>query len=92
VRVGKVRVGVKVVVVPSVGVGTCNVPVGVGVVRVVRVSGVCVRRVGMGGVIVVRVSHVSVGHVGVVRVIGVVRVVFVENRHRAILTYYQVFA
>jgi hypothetical protein len=75
VRVGNVKVGSQGGRSASVGVGTCNVPVGVGVIRVVRVSGVRVRRVGMGGVIVVRVSHVRVGHVGVVRVIGVVRVV-----------------
>jgi hypothetical protein len=40
-------VEVKVVVVPGVGVGACNVPVGIGVVQVVKVSGVRVRRVGM---------------------------------------------
>jgi hypothetical protein len=89
VRVGKIRVEVKVVVVPGVGVGACNVPMGIGVVQVVKVSGVRVRRVGIGGVIVVRVNHVRVGHVGVVRVVGVViviRVGYNDNGHGTILT------
>jgi hypothetical protein len=70
--------------VPGVGVGACNVPVGVGVVRVVKVGGVRVRCVRVGDVMVVRVSHVRVGHVGVIRVVGVVKVVMVG--HGAILT------
>jgi hypothetical protein len=82
-------VEVKVVVVPGIGVGTCNVPVGIGVVQVVKVSGVRVRRVRVGGVIVVGVGHVRVGHVGVVRVVGVVIVVRVgcnDNGQGTILT------
>jgi hypothetical protein len=63
---GGVKVGIKVIKVPVVDVGTCNVPVGVGVIRVVRVKGIRVRHIGMIGVIVVKVGKVGMGHVDVV--------------------------